>query len=624
MNLDLTSISDLITYNAKIGIFVCGFIALIESLAIIGSIIPGSVMMTLIGVLLGRGALPWHATLLSIFIGALIGDYISFWLGKYYKDFITSHRFVKPYTPWVQHGKAFIHEYGIFSILIGRFVGPMRSLIPMVAGILDMNQIKFTIAIFPTALLWTIVYLTPGVILGSLASDASNIMIFNIGLKALILSACIAFWYAIPTLTKRFNLNLNLLGHQLSSIDTAHIFKATLALLLSLTLIFSEILSAHWTTVLNISAYRISQAASSQNLLQLANFISDLYSPLVYAIAILPISYLLRKTRTLSMIFLISTSAIFMLTLASKTFIPSIRPEVNNLSYGLPSGHVLLVPSLIFILAQISSIYSNAIAMIGHRVGILSLIITGASRIVLSQHWLIQVLTSIFLSLFAAHCFAATKVLWREKIQQQSLQPIMLILISTMCLSSLALPYFQPSPYIYSTTPLNFDQALPTMRQGLIYGSSEPINIHINLNEDKALSTLLKLNWEQHTETSITQRLIKLLQHPYPYNATPLIQPRLNLHPPTLTLSKTVDNTTYILRLWQNAGQKQMMIGTLSQDVEPMQLFSLNNLTCSISRYNIDELPLHIKQIGVIKKTPEHTSDQNWQPYCWNGTILKI
>ena len=111
---------------------------------------------------------------------------------------------------------------------------------------------------------------------------------------------------------------------------------------------------------------------------------------------------------------------------------------------------------------------------------------------------------------------------------------------------------------------------------------------------------------------------------PISYNATPLIQPRLNLHPPTLTLSKTVDNTTYILRLWQNTGQKQMMIGTLSQDVEPMQLFSLNNLTCSISRYNIDELPLHIKQIGVIKKTPEHTSDQNWQPYCWNGTILKI
>jgi membrane protein DedA with SNARE-associated domain/membrane-associated phospholipid phosphatase len=624
MNLDLSSISNLITQNTQLGILICGFIALIESLAIIGSIIPGSVMMTLVGILLGRGLLPWYTTLITIFSGALVGDYISFWAGKYCKDFITSHRFVKPYTPWVQHGKAFIHKYGVFSILIGRFVGPMRSLVPMVAGILDMSSIKFSIAIFPTAFLWTIVYLTPGVILGSLASDASNILVFNLALKAFILSIIIAFWYAIPTLTKRFDIQISALGHQFSSIDVAHMIKAIIALLIASIFILSEISSAHWATTLNISAYRISQAASDISLVSLANFISDFYSPWVYVITIAPISYFLRKSKAISITFLILTSSIFLLTLLSKTFIPSIRPEMHDLSYGLPSGHVLLMPTLIFLMAQISSIHSNALAMLGHRIGIISLILVGISRILLSQHWLAQVLSSIFLSLFIAHSFAATKALWRDKVSTESLQSTLLLTLSTMCIASLTLPFFNATPSFYAIEPLNFDQQIPISRQGLIYGSNEPINIHINLHEEKALETLLALDWEQHTESSITQRLLKLMSQPYPYNATPLIQPRLNLHPPTLTLSKTIDQQTYILRLWKNSGQKQIMIGTISQDLEPKQLFALNNLTCSTSRYNVDDLPLYIKSIGSIEKISEQSNDQKWQPYCWNGSLLKI
>ena len=106
-------------------------------------------MMTIVGVLLGSNALPWSPAIAAVFVGELIGDYISFWLGKYYKQPIVSHHWVSPYISWIQHGEAFIKQHGMFSILIGRFFGPMRSLIPMVAGLLNMSNIKFTIAIFP-------------------------------------------------------------------------------------------------------------------------------------------------------------------------------------------------------------------------------------------------------------------------------------------------------------------------------------------------------------------------------------------------------------------------------------------------------------------------------------------
>ena len=77
--------------HTYLGILFAGFIAFIESLAIIGSIVPGSVMMTIVGVLLGSNSLPWSPAIAAVFVGALIGDYISFWLGKYYKQAIVSH-----------------------------------------------------------------------------------------------------------------------------------------------------------------------------------------------------------------------------------------------------------------------------------------------------------------------------------------------------------------------------------------------------------------------------------------------------------------------------------------------------------------------------------------------------
>jgi len=61
-------------------------LAFLESLAVIGSIIPGSITLTALGVMVGSGILfPWLTFALCT-LGALAGDMISFYIGVIYKS----------------------------------------------------------------------------------------------------------------------------------------------------------------------------------------------------------------------------------------------------------------------------------------------------------------------------------------------------------------------------------------------------------------------------------------------------------------------------------------------------------------------------------------------------------
>ncbi|WP_251366273.1 DedA family protein [Coxiella-like endosymbiont of Rhipicephalus sanguineus] len=66
-------------------------------------------------------------------------------------------------------GEAFFKKHGGKSILIGRFVGPVRSSVPLIAGLLKMSWPRFFLAAIPSAILWAIAYLLPGVLIGTVS-----------------------------------------------------------------------------------------------------------------------------------------------------------------------------------------------------------------------------------------------------------------------------------------------------------------------------------------------------------------------------------------------------------------------------------------------------------------------
>lgn len=137
-------------------------VAFLESLALVGLILPGTVMMAGLGALIGSGELNfWHAWLAGI-IGCLLGDWISFWLGWRFKKPLHRWSFMKKNKALLDKTEHALHQHSMFTILVGRFVGPTRPLVPMVAGMLDLPVAKFIVPNIIGCVLWPPFYFLPG------------------------------------------------------------------------------------------------------------------------------------------------------------------------------------------------------------------------------------------------------------------------------------------------------------------------------------------------------------------------------------------------------------------------------------------------------------------------------
>jgi membrane protein DedA with SNARE-associated domain/membrane-associated phospholipid phosphatase len=155
-------------YVAEVLVF---FITMLETLALVGAIFPGGIIMPAIGFLIGANVVPAGNTLLCAVIGAIIGDYLSYFIGIYFQDKI--HR-MWPFTRWpklLEQGEKYFHVHGGKSVFIGRFVMVVRVVIPLIAGMLKLPFLRFSIAAIPSASLWAVGYMLPGILLGALSLE---------------------------------------------------------------------------------------------------------------------------------------------------------------------------------------------------------------------------------------------------------------------------------------------------------------------------------------------------------------------------------------------------------------------------------------------------------------------
>jgi len=153
--------------NPEWAIFATFVISASESIAVIGTIVPGSITMTAIGTLAGAGIIPLWPTLFWAVMGAIVGDGISYWLGHYFKNSLRKIWPFKNNPELLEKGELFVHKYGVMSVFIGRFVGPVRAMVPLVAGMLGMKPLQFTIANVISAIGWAPLYMAPGILLGA-------------------------------------------------------------------------------------------------------------------------------------------------------------------------------------------------------------------------------------------------------------------------------------------------------------------------------------------------------------------------------------------------------------------------------------------------------------------------
>lgn len=147
-------------------------IAMLESLAIAGLLVPGVVLLVATTAMAGAWGMPMVSVMGWAFAGAVLGDMLSFTLGRLFHQDIRRLGLFRRNPQWIARGESFFQRYGVLSIILGRFVGPIRPIIPMIAGMLDMPTWRFFLVNLASALAWAPIYVLPGYAAGHAASWA--------------------------------------------------------------------------------------------------------------------------------------------------------------------------------------------------------------------------------------------------------------------------------------------------------------------------------------------------------------------------------------------------------------------------------------------------------------------
>jgi membrane protein DedA with SNARE-associated domain len=137
-------------------------LAFAESMAFIGLLVPAWGILVGVGALIGASGISFWPIWIAASLGAALGDWVSYWLGFHYKGQIARMWPLSRQPGLIPRGHIFMEKWGWMAIVIGRFFGPLRASVPLVAGILAMPLLPFQLANFGSAFLWAAVLLIPG------------------------------------------------------------------------------------------------------------------------------------------------------------------------------------------------------------------------------------------------------------------------------------------------------------------------------------------------------------------------------------------------------------------------------------------------------------------------------
>jgi membrane protein DedA with SNARE-associated domain len=143
---------------------VVGILALLETGAGIGLVAPGELAVVIGGVTAGQGHTELPVLIAVIWACALSGDLISYWLGRRLgRTFLLRHGHLVRLTPdRLAQVERFLARHGGKTIIVGRFIGLVRSVAPFVAGSSHMPARRFIPATFVAAGLWSATFATLG------------------------------------------------------------------------------------------------------------------------------------------------------------------------------------------------------------------------------------------------------------------------------------------------------------------------------------------------------------------------------------------------------------------------------------------------------------------------------
>jgi undecaprenyl-diphosphatase len=584
-------------------------VAFSESVAVFGLLVPGVVAMFSFGALIATGTLDFWPVFWWAVAGAVAGDGLSFWLGHHYQDRLRDLWPFSRHPKTLERGIDFFQRYGGKSVALGRFFGPVRAIIPLVAGMLGMPAWRFLLANLLSALAWAPSYLLPGIVFGASLELASEVafrlvlllllLLFLAWLLFIVVRALFRLIQPHATQLVQWAFDWGQLHPGFRSISRALADPdhpeakglATLAtLLLVTTLLFvlltGVVLGGSLTAGLNQLVYTALQSLRSpwgDHLMTAFSAPGDLTSFLLFAVGLWLLLWL-RGERQASYHLIAACLFGLLAPWLLKYSLQIPRPPMAGEALGpwsFPSAHVLRAVTLygFFSIMFARSLlrewrwlpYSLAALLIGA---------VSLSRLYLGVHWLTDVLGSLMLG---TAWVAFLGIAYHRHVLRASQKRLMIAaaLIFTSLASALTLAdhenqmgKYQTDNVAIATYPLHdwqqtTAQALPRFRGDLREERDQPLNLLLAGEPECLLHQLSGRDWQPGRMLD-WRNLLRLLSPKTEIANLPILpQVHGGTHERAVFSKELADGTRLVVRLWPThirliPGEIPLLIGNVS------------------------------------------------------------
>ncbi len=578
--------------HPHIGLIAVFAAATLESIVVVGMFVPGSALIFVAGALIGLRVLDPAWTTLTAVAGATLGDGFNYWLGGHYGDRIRAMPFFKRQAPLLARAEAHFARHGGSSILVGRMVAPLRSIVPTVAGMSDMPALRFYVFNTLSALAWAVVHLLPGALFGAslqLAGAISSRLAVMMVLAAVMV--WLLWWSAslmlthLPPLIARTRTRTVAWAHTGSTAlhraalalfdpqrpESAALLMSALVLIGSAWLflgVLEDVLTHDALVNFDSALFAALQQLRTAWVDGLMVSITEVGGlrvalPVIAAVALV-LAYK-RCWRTLAY-WLAAQGVAVLLVAALKVSVGRVRPSPiysGIEQYSFPSAHaasaLVLYGFLAYLLARTKSIRAQLIA----SAAVASFVVLiGLSRVYLGAHWFSDALGGLSFGLvwLVLLCIAYAHHVGAERVPVRALAAASLVTIVAAAVVEFNnrfdgdLMRYQPRAEA-AAVPLHDWRdsgwrSLAPSRTDFSGEVEEPMALQWAATRERITTTLLAVGWRVPVPWTLRSALLWLLPRPAIEQLSVLPKFHQDLMP-SILLTQAVDaQTRLVLRLW--------------------------------------------------------------------------
>lgn len=561
------------------GYWVIGLLAFGEALVLTSVFAPGSVVVVLGGALVAQGLYDFGDMIWFVAIGTILGAEASFRIGARGANLFQEGRRV--FSPaHLERGKRFFARYGPPSIILGHFFGPLRPVIPVVAGLSGMSSRSFFIWNLVGGFAYALILLSVGYFFGT-AVDLFSAAMTRAGLFALAVLVTLALLWLIAAKLQKilpfFVSVLRSIGRAilenpdvrglvsrhpvlfgfLSARMSRDTFTGLPVTILASTFAYFLLLYAGSTldfvtqsqiVMVDVRIANLLSAFRDPNLVRFFTLLTAFgYWKVIFALAVAVSAILWLQSRTLYLtgLWLALVGNQITVTLLKNTFARP-RPEMAvyaESSFSFPSGHSAVSVAFFGILTYILIRERIGNVFVSFLAGASLVFLVGLSRIYLVEHYLSDVLNG-----YLVGALWALLGIWLAEWQhnktsesgQTSVQPWRRAAMVGVLTSTALAVWFLVEDYgqvrnvptipvlVQLGEPLEDAFAtgrLPTYSESILGLSQEPISLVILARDDASLiGAFSTAGWHQAESPSLAtlSRAAFAVWFDYEYDTAPI------------------------------------------------------------------------------------------------------